>query len=129
MKQRRPEQEAGAALVKWIDLLRLPDGTRPGRYFAHTPNGGWRSAIEAKIFKGQGVRPGWPDYTLYLPRGLYHGLVLELKAENGAKPTSEQLDILGRLERAGYSCLVAWGFDEARAGIEKYLQLPCAIEL
>lgn len=111
-------------LVRWIDLLTLPDGTKPGKYFAHTPNGGARSRTEAAIFKGQGVRKGWPDYTLYLPRGWYHGLVMELKAPSGSKPEKEQLEILDRLEKQGYAVAVAWGFDHARREIENYLQLP-----
>lgn len=124
----RPEQDAGAQLVQWIDLLVLPDGTRPGALFCHVANGGGRSAVEAGILKGQGVRAGWPDYTLDLPRGRFHGLRLELKAPEGGKPTSEQLDILDRLQKAGYQVAVAWGFTEAKAAIETYLKLgdfPC----
>ena len=117
----RPEQEAGAALIQWIDMVVLPDGTRPGEYFAHNANGGARTAIEGAILKGQGVRKGWPDYTLYLPRGGYHGLVLELKAEHGDKPTDEQLDILVRLQRQGYYACVAWGFLQAKEQIGTYL--------
>ena len=123
---RRPEQESGASLVQWMDWLRLRDGTRPGKYFAHCPNGGARSKIEAAILKGQGVRKGWPDYHLYIPRGRYHGLVLELKAPDGDKPDAEQLEILERLERMGYRTVVAWGFPEAKRAISEYLALPPA---
>jgi hypothetical protein len=111
-------------LVDWIDLVQLPDGTRPGLYFAHCPNGGARSRVEAAILKGQGVRRGWPDYTLYLPRGRYHGLVLELKAIDGDKPEQDQLKILQRLESQGYKTAVSWGFMEARRAIGEYLALP-----
>lgn len=119
----RPEQDAGKALVKWMDALVLPNGLRPGLFFAHTPNGGFRDAIEAAIFYGQGVRRGWPDYTLYLPRHQWHGLVLELKAPDGAKPDAEQLEVLARLEAVGYKACVAWGFDDARTAISRYLDL------
>ncbi|HNP65503.1 MAG TPA: VRR-NUC domain-containing protein [Woeseiaceae bacterium] len=123
-KRKRPEQVAGAKLIRWIDSVVLEDGTRPGLYFAHTPNGGARSKIEAAIFKGQGVRKGWPDYTLYLPRNGYHGFVQELKAENGAKPDKEQLEILARLEEAGFAVAVSWGYRAARNDLEQYLGLP-----
>lgn len=119
----RPEQDAGKALVQWIDALVLPNGLKPGLFFAHTPNGGFRDAIEAAIFYGQGVRRGWPDYTLYLPRHHWHGLVLELKAPDGAKPDAEQLEVLARLEAVGYKACVAWGFDDARTAIARYLDL------
>lgn len=121
----RPEQEAGRALIQWVDALYDPvTNVRPGQFFVHTPNGGFRDPKEAAIFYGQGVRKGWPDYTLYLARQGYHGLVLELKADGGAKPDKEQLDILHRLEQAGYCACVAWGFDDARRAISRYLDLP-----
>lgn len=120
---KRPEEDAGRLLVEWIDLLRMHDGLRPGLFFMHTPNGLARNATEGGIFKAQGLRKGWPDYSLDLPLGPYHGLRLELKAINGDKPTTEQLDILARLEAVGFKCCVAWGFDDARQQIERYLDL------
>lgn len=122
-KMARPEQDAGELLIKWIDLVVLPNGLRPGQFFYHVANGGARSAVEAGILKGQGVRAGWPDYGLDLPAGPYHGLRLELKAPNGRKPPPEQLEILGRLESVGFKCVVAWGFDEAMRYVSEYLDL------
>jgi hypothetical protein len=120
-KRARPEQDAGELLVEWLQLLVLPNGLKPWDFFYHVPNGGFRNPIEAKIFYGQGVRKGWPDYGLDLPAGGYHGFRMELKALSGAKPSTEQLDILARLESVGYYCCVAWGFDEARAYVQGYL--------
>lgn len=122
-KVNRPEEDAGRMLVEWIDLLVLPNGLRPGLFFMHTPNGLARNATEGGIFKAQGLRKGWPDYSLDLPLGRYHGLRGELKATDGAKPTREQLDILERLESVGYKCCVWWGFDDARKQISEYLDL------
>lgn len=122
-KMGRPEQDAGAALVKWIDLVQLPNGLRPGQFFYHVANGGSRDKVEAGILKGQGVRKGWPDYGLDLPAGAFHGLRLELKAPQGAKPPTEQLEILARLESVGFKCCVAWGFEEAREYVQQYLDL------
>lgn len=110
-------------LVQWIDFLVLPNGLRPGLFFAHNANGLARNKTEGGIFKAQGMRKGWPDYSLDLPLGDYHGLRLELKAENGAKPDAGQLAILERLESVGYKCCVAWGFDDAKGQIERYLDL------
>lgn len=116
----RPEESAGRMLVEWIDLVVLPNGLRPGLFFMHTPNGLARNATEGGIFKAQGLRKGWPDYSLDLPVGRYHGFRLELKAENGNKPSAEQLDILARLESVGYKCGVAWGFDDGKQQLEHY---------
>lgn len=119
----RPEQDAGKMLVDWIDRLVLANGLRPGEFFAHVPNGGFRDAVEAAIFYGQGVRKSWPDYMLMLPRHGYHGLVLELKAPEGGTPDADQLAALERLESVGYKACVAWGFDDARRSISRYLDL------
>ena len=119
----RPEEDAGRMLVQWIDLLVLPNGLKPGLFFYHVPNGLARTATQGGIFKAQGLRKGWPDYCLDLPLGGYHGMRLELKAENGSKPTPEQLDILARLESVGFKCSVAWGFDDAKRQFEQYLDL------
>lgn len=116
----RPEENAGRMLVEWIDLVVLPNGLRPGLFFYHVPNGLARNATEGGIFKAQGLRKGWPDYCLDLPVGRYHGFRLEIKAEHGAKPTAQQLEILARLESVGYKCGVAWGFDEAKRQLEQY---------
>lgn len=122
-KRARPEQEAGEALLQWVQLLAPVKGVRPIEVFYHVPNGGFRNPIEARIFYGQGVKAGWPDYGLDLPLGAYHGLRLELKSLNGAKPGADQLVILSNLERLGYRVHVAWGFEEARHAIEQYLAL------
>jgi hypothetical protein len=120
-----PEEAAGRAIVQWADLLHIDHPALGricvGHYLAHNANGGARTAAEAGILIGQGVRPGWPDYTLYVPVDGFHGLVLELKADDGAKPNADQLNILLRLERAGYKAAVAWGAAEACAAIERYL--------
>jgi hypothetical protein len=63
-----------------MDMLRLAH--RPGVIFFHTPNGGWRSPIEAARFQGFGVLPGVPDILLCLPPdGRMAGL--ELKSRTG----------------------------------------------
>lgn len=122
-KIQRSEQDSGALLIRWIDLLVLPNGLKPGQFFYHVANGGARDKTEAGILKGQGVRAGWPDYCLDLPAGAFHGLRLELKAEDGAKPPPHQLEILARLESVGFKCCVAWGFEEARDHVQQYLDL------
>ena len=118
----RPEEDAGRMLVKWIDLVVLRGGLRPGEYFYHVPNGLARTKVQGGIFKAQGLRKGWPDYGLDLPVGGYHGLRIELKAPNSGAPSAGQLDILRRLELVGFKCNVCWGFDEARDACVNYWQ-------
>ena len=75
MRRRRPEDLAQRAVVAHLKA-------RPAKdlYWFAIPNGGYRSAVEAKILKGTGVRPGTPDL------GFVHNgkpFFLELKAEGG----------------------------------------------
>lgn len=83
---------------------------------------------EAKQLVQRGVKSGWPDVTLHIPkRFLSTGpdsdlalrnhtvpilAALELKAGKG-RPTQAQLDTLHELELCGYRTTVAWGWQEA----------------
>ena len=72
---RRPEQTLQRAVV---EHLRWRGAA--GLFAFHCPNGGWRSAIEARVFKSLGVIAGIPDLIL-IHGGQVFGL--ELKAEGG----------------------------------------------
>jgi hypothetical protein len=127
-RPRYREEEAGRQIVRWVDTLVVEHGAR-GRikvadFFVHIPNGGARNAKEAAILQGQGVRAGWPDYQLNLPRGGFFGLLAELKHEDGQKPDADQLAILRRHELMGYRCMIWFGFADAEKQLLGYLQLP-----
>jgi hypothetical protein len=91
------------------------------RLLSHCPNGGKRSRIEAAIFKGMGVRAGWPDLQLAVPRAEKHGLFLELKSPEG-RMTPQQKELLPLIEAQGYAVCVAWSFEEAIGAIINYLK-------
>lgn len=91
------------------------------RLLCHCPNGGKRRPIEAAILKGMGVRAGWPDLQLAVPRADKHGLFLELKSPDG-RMTPEQKELLPLIEAQGYAVTCAWGFDEAVGAIINYLK-------
>jgi hypothetical protein len=81
----------------------------PGAFWCHVPNGGWRSPIEAAIFKGLGVVAGVPDLLI-----IYDGecFGLELKSERGYL-TNIQRDTHERLRAAGCHVATAHGLDAA----------------
>ena len=74
---------------------------------------------------------GWPDIFIAEPRGEYHGLFIELKAEgtklykkNGDPATphiEEQLYCLLQLKKRGYQTAFAIGFDNAKQIMDEYL--------
>lgn len=88
----------------------------------HIPNGGKRNAAEAAHLKEQGVMPGVPDLCFPVPINGYHGLYIEMKAGKN-KTTQAQDEWLELLHDNGYMTAVCYGFDEAKAVIDKYFNL------
>jgi hypothetical protein len=72
---KRPEQQLQRAVVEHLSWR-----AAPGVFFFHVPNGGWRSRVEASIFKAMGVRAGIPD-IIALRQGA--AFAMELKAPGG----------------------------------------------
>ncbi|MDR4892298.1 MULTISPECIES: hypothetical protein [unclassified Chryseobacterium] len=94
-----------------------------------------------KLTKFQAVRnsqiqkPGFktPDPLIFLPKGNYHGLFIELKIEspykqNGElksnKHIQEQSETISRLKELGYYAEFQWDFNRIVKLIEWYLKLP-----
>lgn len=88
----------------------------------HIPNGGHRNKATAAKLKAAGVKAGVPDLFLPVAKGGYFGLFIELKRADGGVVSSAQKEYIAALEKQGYLCAVAHGFDEAREWIEKYMQ-------
>ena len=81
---------------------------------------GPRQAMQAKR---AGLKPGVPDLVFPIPRGVYHGLFVELKRrDEHAKASDAQLSWLEYLRTAGYHAIVCRGADEAERAILNYLE-------
>jgi hypothetical protein len=103
---RRKEQNIQKAIVDHLRWRAVP-----GAFAFHVPNGGWRSAIEARIFKSLGVVAGVPDLIL-IHAGRCYGL--ELKADNG-RTTNVQRATHAAMRAAGARVATVYGIDEALA--------------
>jgi len=82
---------------------------------------------------------GYPDFVLYEPKGQYHGLFIELKAEGTklykynnhgidyALPATdhiaEQLNMINKIREKGYFAALACGTDEAMSLLDEYMKL------
>jgi hypothetical protein len=106
---KRPEQEIHKAVVSHL-------AARAERrvFWFHVPNGGKRSIIEARIFKGLGVIPGIPDLIIIKDGKVF---ALELKAPGGRLSPSQRLTIAG-MQHCGVEVAVATGLDEALVTLE-----------
>lgn len=87
----------------------------------HIPNGGRRDLREAAWLKKCGVKAGVPDIFLPVPKGMYHGLYIEMKISNGGKLSPSQSQWLTDLREQGYRCEVCHGAEAAIATIEHYM--------
>jgi rhodanese-related sulfurtransferase len=85
------------------------------------PNGGGRSPMEATKLKEEGVRAGVPDLVIAEPRGVFHGLYIEMKRQKGGKVSKEQEAMHERLRNKGYAVAVCAGCSEAWEVFERYI--------
>ena len=105
-----------------FDWARYMEGQYPElKRMHHVPNGGYRSKAEAGRFKAMGVKPGVPDIFLPTARRGFHGLYIEMKAEDG-RVSKDQKEWLTELSSDGYACFVCYNADEAIKTIMWYIR-------
>lgn len=109
-KRRQVEQETVHRPV----VLHLRARAAAGVFFFHVPNGGRRSAVEAAIMQGLGVRAGMPDIVC-IKAGQAYGL--ELKAGKGSL-SANQRQCHDDLRAAGAIIGTATGLSEALTWLE-----------
>jgi len=115
----RTEEQEQIALFNWAKYV----SPRPELEMLFAiPNGGYRAMQEGKRLKAAGVLKGVPDVFLAFPIGIYHGLWIEMKRNDGkARLSTEQMDMLVKLQSQGYAVAVCYGAEEAQEIIELYL--------
>lgn len=87
----------------------------------HIPNGGYLlSPRSARRLKEQGLKKGYPDIGLDIPRKKFHGLRIELK-KIGGRLSKEQIWWIDQLTAQGYFVPVCFGADAAIDTIKNYL--------
>lgn len=74
---------------------------------------------------------GWPDLFIAVPKGIYHGLFLEIKASGtklkklnntfASDHIQEQAARIDDLRNCGYFATFAVGFNEAKNEIDRYM--------
>jgi hypothetical protein len=89
----------------------------PGLWWCHVPNGGYRGAIEAAIFKSLGVIAGVPDLLLIFSGQTYG---LELKAAKGGRLSPAQIRTQAQMRQAGAVVATVTGIDEALQQLESW---------
>lgn len=119
--RKRPDDEEHRLQCACVNWFRLQYPTHASALFA-VPNGGRRDRVSGAKLKAEGVLPGVSDLILLLPRGRYHGLLIEMKTERG-KQSPAQRDWQRDMVHRGYRYIVCRSFDEFREQIDDYLLL------
>lgn len=120
---RQIEHFAAVSLMQWWAYMADKFGV-DSRLLAAIPNGGHRHIGTARKLKAEGVKAGMPDYFLFVPRGTFHGLALELKADTKtARLSDAQRTMKELIESRGYQFRVCYGTEEATDAIEDYMGL------
>ena len=117
-KPRELERAHQVALIKWVRTVR--DIFPVLKLLYAVPNGGDRNLRVARKLKAEGVLAGVADLCLPAARRGYHGLYLEMKAEDGVA-TKEQKEFLRGVSEEGYCAVIAQGVDEAKSTLEWYI--------
>ena len=94
-KPRHIESQIQIQMVKWFRLQ------YPRYIIAAIPNGGQRSAIEAKIMKGEGVLAGFSDLIIIAKGNV---LFVEVKTKSGYQ-SDLQAKFQSDVERLGFQYL------------------------
>jgi hypothetical protein len=103
-------------------IVQYVEAAHPGVMFCASL-GGLRLPMGLAVkAKKLGYRKGFPDLEFPEPRGCFHGLYIELKADEG-KPRADQLRVVEKLNLRGYRAVFCYGFEEARKEIDSYLSL------
>ncbi len=115
------EHEEQVNLMKWWHFACYSFGLPESILFA-IPNGGQRNIIVASKMKSEGVRAGIPDLFFAVPRGVYHGLFIEMKKPKGGRLSAKQKEMISHFEFQSYACAVCAGWESARHKIIEYLK-------
>ena len=104
--------------LKWF-AFQYPKLAEQGLLFS-IPNGANKSIAQAMKFKREGLVSGIPDLMLAVPKGIYHGLFIEMKAAKG-KPSANQIKMIGKLRDQYYYVDIINSFEQFTSLINKYL--------
>ncbi len=113
------ETEEQKILYKWASLqaCKYPEL----RLLYHIPNEGKRSPITGARLKEEGLRTGFPDNCLPVPRGIYGAFYFEMKRRKGNKPSEAQEEWLKALRAAGNKAEVFRSWEDAAKALLEYL--------
>lgn len=96
----------------------------PDALFTSALGGSHTASIQERVRRKRlGYRKAWPDLTFLEPRGIFHGLVIELKKTGGRCDDPDQIDFLIEADKRGYKAVCCIGYQVAIKVIDAYFKL------
>lgn len=99
-------------------LVAVPNGADCAQRW-NDVSGEWDSPNRRRLL-AEGLRPGFPDLVLFVARGGYHGLVLEMKSDTG-RLSDKQAERRETLAAEGYYWTLARSESAAWAVLCRYI--------
>lgn len=127
------ESDIQRSLFLWAQMasrdypgLELLNASMNGAWIPGGKRGSAEQALKFKIINTLRdigcLRVGFPDLSLPVARGGYHGLYVELKRIGSGKVSKDQQWWLDKLTAQGYFAVPAWGFKQAQDVVLRYLE-------
>ena len=107
--------QAACVLIAWNDF---PETRKLLFHVENEDSHG--NSIRGAIRKAQGIVRGVSDLILLIPRGQYHGLMIEMKTKDGSQ-SPYQREWQKLVEEQGYRYVVVRSEEEFRAVLAEYL--------
>lgn len=119
-KPKTTEAQEQKSLIEWAKWQekKYPEL----KMLMHVPNEGKRSKRYGAELKRMGLKAGFPDLGLFVPRNNKHALFLEMKVGRN-KCTDNQKKWIRALMEQGYEVKVCYSCEEAIQVIKKYLNI------
>lgn len=122
-RTRLPEPTEYEEQVKIFEWAALAQAEFPDLELLIGSLNGVRLSIGAAVKAAKaGLKRGYPDLTLLVPKGQFYGLLIELKRQKSGFVSAEQRDWIMRLNLNGYRAVVCRGADSAINEIKSYLR-------
>ena len=115
IKRQHPEQNDQIALSAWLHAKGI-------KHHA-SPNGEKRSSRRGALLRDMGMWAGMPDLAIFVMRGGYGGLFIELKDKETGKLQKNQIECQRYLNEAGYKADTCWSLDDAKRVVLQYMAL------
>ena len=114
-KAANTEHDLQVSCLRWLRFA------HPMVLYYAIPNGGYRTASNAKSLRAEGLRAGIPDLHIPIASQGYHSLYIEMKNGKAGRLSEHQKEMHERLRDYGNKVVVCKTFDEFRREINDYL--------